>query len=100
MQGSFFVNIARDPRVDGRMLIKSGVVKAQLVPGRYLLEFQGNGYRFSNVLGAEQLSNFAFFDTVEAREQFIAELTAAPPESAEGPASPSSEPPARPTPLA
>lgn len=77
MQGQFFVHVGADPRgAEGRMLIKSGVVKSQVGAGHWLLEFNAKGYNFSNVLRAEQLESFAFFNTAGARDAFIAELVA------------------------
>lgn len=76
MQGMFFVHIGPDPKVAGRMLIKSGVVKAAVGVGRWLLQFKGNGYDFANVLSAEALESFVFFNAPSERDAFIAELLA------------------------
>lgn len=74
MQGSLFVSISPDPKTPGRAMIRLGTVKALVGQGQWLLEFQGKGYRFSNVLSADKLTNFAFFDSPAARQQFIDEL--------------------------
>jgi hypothetical protein len=97
MLGLFFVNISPDPRAEGRLLIKTGLVKSQVGADRYLLEFNGKGYNFSNVFRAEQLESFAFFNTPAARAAFIEELVSsnAPPTPApvtEAPPAPAAAP--------
>ena len=76
MQGNFFVHAGPDPRNPQRMLVKSGIVKSQIGENMWLLEFQAQGYRFSNVLAADKLTNFAFFETEEERKAFMADLMA------------------------
>jgi hypothetical protein len=90
MQGYYFVHISADPQVPGRNLIKQGSVKAAVGVGRWLLEFQGKNYNFSNVFSAENLEGFAFFETPAARNAFIADLLAqnAPPQESAAPALP------------
>jgi hypothetical protein len=77
MQGMKFAHVSQNPKaLAGNMMIKIGTVKAAVGVGRWLLEFQGKGYLFSNVFPAEALDGFAFFDTVAARDAFISELIA------------------------
>jgi hypothetical protein len=77
MQGLYFAAIGPDPRgPEGRMLIKLGQVKSKIGEDRWLIEFAAKGYRFSNVLSADQLGSFAFFEDVKARDIFISELIA------------------------
>ena len=77
MLGLFFAHISPANGDTSHMLIKTGVVKAQVGAERWLLEFNAKGYNFSNVFRAEQLESFAFFNTLATRDQFIAELIAA-----------------------
>jgi hypothetical protein len=92
MIGQFFAAIAKDPRgPEGRMLIKIGVVKSAVGADKYLVQFEAKGYNFSNIIPADQMGSFAFFDTKEARQIFISELLAqntmeatAPTESSQG----------------
>ena len=76
MIGMHFCHISPDQQNPGRGLIKTGTVKAAVGVGRWLLEFQGKNYNFSNVFSSENLEGFAFFNTVGERQQFIAELLA------------------------
>jgi hypothetical protein len=77
MIGQFFAAIAKDPRgPEGRMLIKIGVVKSAVGADKYLVQFEAKGYNFSNIIPADQMGSFAFFDTKEARQIFINELLA------------------------
>jgi hypothetical protein len=76
MQGSFFVYAGPDPRNPEQGILKSGVVKAKVGEGQWLLEFTAKGYRFSNVFSADKLTNFAFFETEGERQAFIEELMA------------------------
>jgi hypothetical protein len=80
MQGLLFVHISPDATcaagAAGRMLIKTGIVKSAVGADRWLLEFNGKGYNFSNVFRSEQLEQFAFFNTPGARDAFIADLIA------------------------
>ena len=77
MIGQFFAAIGADPRgPEGRMLIKIGKVLSAVGPDRFLLQFEAKGYKFSNVVSADQLGSFAFFDSIAAREQFVGELLA------------------------
>lgn len=99
MLGSFFVHIA--PGEEGRAIIKTGIVKSQVGAERWLLEFQAKGYTFSNVFRAEQLEQFAFFNTPAARQAFVNEIMAAnAPPAPEPPHDPpdslTAEPPATP----
>jgi hypothetical protein len=75
MQGKFFTVISPDPKVQGRMLIKLGVVKKEL-GDCLVLTFQAKDYNFTNIIHADKLVNFAFFDTAEQRQQFLRELMA------------------------
>jgi hypothetical protein len=96
MQGLFFAHIGPDASgVPGRLTVKTGIVKEQVGAERWLLEFQAQGYCFSNVFRAEQLEAFAFFNTPASRQAFITELMAAnaPPASAAEPAAPVTEAP-------
>jgi hypothetical protein len=90
MQGMKFAHISPDPKTPGRALIKVGTVKAAVGVGRWLLEFDGKNYCFSNVFSSEQLEGFAFFNDVAARNAFIADLLAqnAPPQESAAPALP------------
>jgi hypothetical protein len=76
MLGSFFVFAGPDPRNPEQGILKSGVVKAKVGEGQWLLEFTAKGYRFSNVFSADKLTNFAFFETEGERQAFIEELMA------------------------
>ena len=78
MQGLFFCHIGPDTSgAPGQLSIKSGIVKEQVGTDRWLLEFTAKGYSFSNVFRAEQLEQFAFFNTPAARQAFIMELMTA-----------------------
>ena len=76
MLNMLFCHISPDPTTPGRMLIKTGSVKAAVGVGRWLLEFQGKNYAFANVFSAEALEGFAFFNTAAERQAFIADLMA------------------------
>jgi hypothetical protein len=76
MIGMHFCHVSPDPQNPDRGLIKIGTVKSALGGSRYLLEFQGKNYNFSNVFSSENLEGFAFFNTAAERQQFIAELLA------------------------
>jgi hypothetical protein len=71
MRGQHFVFIENTPT--GRNF-RTGIVKQAVGAERFLLEFQGKGYHFSNVLNSEQLERFAFFNTPAERDAFIAEV--------------------------
>ena len=87
MKGMFFAHLESDKETQGRVNVRTGVVKAALGPERYLLDFTGKNYRFAQVFNAEQLQAFSFFDTEEALQAFLSELraNAAPPPPAESP---------------
>jgi hypothetical protein len=75
VNGLYFAAVGPDPRgPEGRILIKLGRVKAQVAAERWLLEFSAKGYRFSNVISADQMGSFAFFEDTAARDTFISEL--------------------------
>jgi hypothetical protein len=73
MQGQFFTVITPDPNTPGRLLIKLGVVKKELGDSLVLC-FQAKGYNFTNIVKADKLTNFAFFDTAADRQTFLREL--------------------------
>jgi hypothetical protein len=77
MLGMFFVHIAPGGDGSGQMLVKTGIVKSAVGADRWLLEFTGKGFNFSNVFRSEQLEQFAFFNTPAARQAFITELMTA-----------------------
>lgn len=56
--------------------IRTGVVKQQIGAERWLLEFNGAKYRFSNIFSAEQLERFVFFNTKAEQDEFLADLQA------------------------
>lgn len=74
MKGLFFVHIQQAD--NDVMNIRTGVVKQQVGNDRWLLQFKGKNYLFSNVFNSEQLERFAFFDTPIAQQAFIDELLA------------------------
>jgi len=75
MKGLFFAHFAPDtaPANKGRINIRVGQVREPVGAG-YRLEFEGQHYNFSNVIGPEKLQEFAFFNTEGERQAFIAEL--------------------------
>ena len=97
MKGLFFALIAPDPLVKGRINIKTGVVKAAVGTDRFLLEFNGNNFRWSNVFSSEQLERFAFFITEKEQQAFIAEIIGQHTVSPPTPPSSEEEPPRPPT---
>jgi hypothetical protein len=74
MKGLLFALITPDPLIKGRINIKTGVVKSAVGADRFLLEFEGNNFRWSNVFSSEQLERFAFFLTKPEQQAFIAEI--------------------------
>jgi hypothetical protein len=72
MRGLLFVHMQEV--APGAVNVRTGTVKQQVGAERYLLEFNGANYRFSNVFSSEQLERFAFFNTDAERQQFLAEL--------------------------
>lgn len=75
MKGQFFAHIVPDPKQDGRINVRIGTVKSEVGPGSWLLEFvSGSGYRFSNVFSAEQLQQFAFFNSAPERTAFLKDI--------------------------
>ena len=71
MKGLFFAFIENRPQ---GLNVRTGVVKEQVGTERWLLEFTGQNYRFSNVVSAEHLEKFAFFATLDERQAFLADL--------------------------
>lgn len=72
MVNQLFVHFAPGP--DGSLNVRTGIVKQKVGEGHYQLQFDGQNYKFANVFSAQQLTQFAFFDTKEAQRQFLAEL--------------------------
>jgi hypothetical protein len=75
MQGNFFTVITPDQNQPGRLLIKLGVVVKELGDS-LVLRFHAKDYTFTNIIKADKLSNFAFFDTAAERQAFLLELVA------------------------
>jgi hypothetical protein len=73
LKSLLFVHLEKLPDGNG-INIRTGTVKQQVGAERWLLEFNGANYRFSNVFNAEQLERFAFFNTDAERQQFLTEL--------------------------
>lgn len=86
MKGQLFVHM--QDVGEGAINLRTGLVKAQLGPDHFLLEFAGANYRFSNVFSAQQLTRFVFFNTDTERQQFLTEL-----QSREQPPAPQSNTP-------
>lgn len=75
MKGQFFAWIVPDANVQGRMNVRTGVVKDKIGNDSYLLQFQApGGYKFSNVVPASKLEGFVFFDTETEQRIFLSEL--------------------------
>ena len=91
MEGQYFTVITPDPNTPGRLLIKLGVVK-RILGDSLVLTFQAKDYNFTNIIKADKLANFAFFDTAEQRQAFLRDLVAnTTPKEAASPSSPSQE---------
>lgn len=73
MKGQFFVFLHKQEG-DNRTNIRTGVVKQAVGADRWLLQFKGKDFGFSNVFSSEQLEKFVFFDTESAQQAFINEL--------------------------
>jgi hypothetical protein len=74
VKGLYFAHFMPDPAQPNRINVRSGVVKELVGADRFLLEFHGSNYNFSNVFNAEQLEKFAFFNTQSECQEFIKEL--------------------------
>jgi|GEM_PF-4836273 len=88
MKGQFFAFPQKTPE---GVNIRTGVVKHSVGTEHWLLQFHGPNYNFSNVFTAEQLTKFAFFDTREAQDAFIADLKYQTEQAAQQAAQPSPE---------
>lgn len=75
MKGQFFAHLSPDPKIEKRVNIKTGIVERVIGNDHFLLRFDGAAH-FANVLSADQLGAFAFFNTKEDLELFISELMA------------------------
>lgn len=79
MKGQFFAHVSVDPQNSNRRLVRRGQVIGPVGDKHHLLSFIGKGFRFSNVLATEQLTEFAFFDTMQDLNAWVEDLFPPPP---------------------